>query len=182
VNSGERRQLENKLVAMGFNGVDDPALLEQMADMISHWPGDKHDFLMTALNECDTAKDRKDMYEAIRPKLKFKPLSLQTYEDRIALKAGALISQRTMRVEGDAPKPIEVGERHFIETAPKMATHAIATLKCHKCSKVEKFVADTPVGAMIEGRRAGWVRDPGPNKEMCPTCCAIGILGQEVVQ
>src|SRR5258708_22094216 len=102
----DKRRLENELVVMGLAGLNDPELIQQLADLVSAWPGDKHDYMRDLLNECDADK-RSEMYEALRPKLTFKALSLQQYEAQIALKAGAMVGQGRMRVEGQAPKPIE---------------------------------------------------------------------------
>src|ERR1035438_1580615 len=105
----EKRQLDNMLLREGLANLGDPELIEQLANLISNWPGDKHDFMRDLLNQCDVDK-RYEMYNAIVPKLGFKALSLPQYESQIALKAGAMVSQGRMRVEGDAPKPIQVGD------------------------------------------------------------------------
>src|SRR5258708_32998443 len=162
----QKRRLENELVVMGLAGLNDPELIQQLADLVSAWPGDKHDYLRDLLNECDQDK-RYEMYEAIAPKLKFKALAFEQYEAQIAAKAGSMVSQGRMRVEGSAPKPIEIGGSKLRAVPRELATSAVATLQCHVCSKVGKFLADTPAGAMIEGRKARWMRDPGVNKEMC---------------
>jgi hypothetical protein len=169
MNQKEKRQLENQLVTMGLVGLSDPDLIQQLADLVSAWPGDKHEYLRDLLNECDPDK-RYDMYDAIAPKLRFKPLSYSQYEAQIALKAGEMVSQKRMRVEGQTPRPIEVGG-HKLAMVPKSeATGAVATVRCHRCSKTERFLADTPAGAMIEARKAGWTREKGVNKEACPEC------------
>src|SRR5574337_665823 len=179
MNAKERRQLENQLLTMGLARLDDPELIQQLADLISHWPGDKHEFLRDLLNECDADK-RYEMYHAIAPKLRFKALSLPQYEAQIAERAGALMSKRMMRAEGPAPKPIEIGG-HKLRVVPRsQATGAVATLSCHNCGKTERFLDETPAGAMIAGRRAGWVRDKALNKETCPKC-AEKIAAEEIV-
>src|SRR3954468_5966695 len=105
MNQDAKRKLENELLKMGLAKLSSPELIAQLAQMINQWPGDKHEFLMGLINECDD-KDRSEMYNAIRPHLKFKALPLDTYVCHIAERAGAMISQRRMRVEGTAPKPI----------------------------------------------------------------------------
>jgi hypothetical protein len=181
-----KRKLETELLTMGLAKLNSPELIAQLASMINQWPGDKHEFLMGLINECDD-KDRSEMYNAIRPHLKFKPLSLETYVSRIAERAGAMVSQRRMRVEGSAPKPIQVGDASYVKVPPALATGVVITLRCYKCPKVEKFVSDTQAGGMIAGRKAGWTREPGVNKEVCADCKSkevaheVAVLGRDTV-
>jgi hypothetical protein len=179
----EKRNLETGLMQMGLAGLQadgspSAELVQWIADIVNHWDGyenrlgewvDKHKFLRDLLNEC-VADARSEMYTAICPKLTFKPLRLEDYESMIALKAGALVSQRRARVTGDAPKPIEVGGIRYAAAPKFIATNVVATLRCHRCNVVTQFVAPTPAGAMIEGRKAGWTREAGINKETCPEC------------
>jgi hypothetical protein len=165
----EKRKLETELMAMGLAGLDDPNLIQQLAYLVSSWPGDKHDFLRDLLNECEPAK-RYEMFNAIAPKLAFKPLSYSWYEAAIGLRAAELVSRGEMLVIGDAPKPIEINGKRFRKVSRKDATGALATLTCHHCHKSEYFLAKTPVGAMTAARDAGWVRDKGLNKEVCMEC------------
>src|SRR5579872_377875 len=107
-----KRRLETELVKMGLRPVDDPELIQQLADLVSGWPGDKHEFMRDLVNECEP-KDRYDMYHAIVPRLKFKALTLEQYESQIALKAGAMVSQGRMKVEGRPRDAIEIGGHKF---------------------------------------------------------------------
>jgi hypothetical protein len=165
----EKRKLENELMVMGLAQLNDPALIQQLAMLVNAWPEDRHEYLMSLLNECEPAQ-RSEMYNAITPYLHFKPWSLDTYLMRNAEKAGAMISQNRLRVEGEAPKPITVGGVDYAAVPLRDATHAIATVRCHVCNKVEKFLADTPAGAMIAARKDGWQRDKSVNKEICAIC------------
>src|SRR4051812_41364795 len=99
------------------------------------------------------------MYHAIAPKLKFKALPLAQYEIRIQEKAGALVSKRQARVEGQAPRPIEIGKDTYRQVHQDAATHVVLTLSCSKCPRKQRFVGETPVSAMIEARKLGWKRD-----------------------
>lgn len=160
--------------------LNDPEKLQVFADLVSQWPGDKHDFLRDLLNECDPT-NRYDMYTALAPRLKFKALSFSQYESQIALKAGQMVSQRLMRVEGSAPPPIEINGHKVQITAGEKANCGWAVARCHVCDKVEKFVADTPVGAIIAARKAGWVRAKGIDQETCAECWAeLAVAENEV--
>lgn len=169
MNQEEKRKLENQLLVMGLSRMNDPELIQQLADLVSNWQGDKHDFFQDLLNECD-ANRRAEMYNAMAPKLRFKALPLSQYEMRISERAGKMVSQGKMRVEGQAPRPINVGNQKYAEVDQEHATHAMLTLHCYKCTFYERFLGETPVGAMIEGRKAGWIRDQVRNKEVCPKC------------
>lgn len=176
----EKRKLENALLTEGLAKLDSPELIEQMANLVNNWPGDRHEFLMGLINECDD-RDRSEMYNAIRPHLKFKPLPLDTYVAHIAERAGALVSQRSMRVEGSRPAPIQVGKDAYVQVPRALSDKAVVTLRCYKCPKQERFVSSTPAGAMIEGRKAGWIRVAGVNKECCAECAANLVASEQVV-
>lgn len=170
MNQKEKRELENALIVAGLPGLSDPDLIQQMANLVSAWPGDKHEYMRDLLSECD-AEQRYEMYQAIAPRLHgFKALSFSQYEAQIMLKAGAMVSHRLLRVEGARPEPIIVGGEKYVAVPQREASHAVATVRCHHCLKDDRFIADTPVAAMLEARKAGWTREPGVNKECCPEC------------
>ncbi len=211
----EKRQIETQLLRMGLaglqvNGDPSPDLVAQLAEVVNNWQGspnrhgewiDRHKFLRDLLGECDEA-GRGEMYSAIVPYLRFKALPLASYETMIVDRINVLTSKRAMRVEGQAPRPLLVGDRNAIakaadrrlarknrnarqqlqagdifvaESRPENATHVMATLKCYKCPKVANFLGDTPAGAMIAARKAGWVRDMAVAKETCPACAKLPV-------
>lgn len=165
MNQDQKRHQENELIVkglVGLLGISETDLIQQFADIISSLPASEcHQYLQDALNECDHA-DRVAMYEALRPRLKFKALPLGTYEARIAEKAGAMVTRGHARVEGSTPKPVEVGE-----------PQASAKLRCHACEVIEKFDGATPVDALSKARQAGWVKTPELDEETCPNCKLI---------
>lgn len=158
MNVDERRKLENQLMVMGLNRLEDPELVPQMAAIINQWGG--HDFFEAMLGECDASK-RTEMYEALRPHLKFKPLPLEQYITHIKEHAANVAS---------ASEPIQVGTQKFMEVLPEDADACIATLTCYKCTRTEDFVGASPVDAAVKARSAGWVRDLVKQKEICPKC------------
>ena len=56
VNQDAKRKLENELLVMGLARLDNPELIQQLADMVSNWKGDRHDFFRDLLNECEAEK------------------------------------------------------------------------------------------------------------------------------
>ena len=181
MNQSEKRKLDNHLLAMGLPRLNDPELIERLAALVREWHGDRHGFFRDLLNECDADK-RYEMYQAMAPKLlPFKAFPLQQYEMQIAEEAGALISQRKMRVEGQRLAPIQVGRDTFVPVPKALATGAVATVRCHRCPKVERFQDETPTGAMLKARKAGWIREAGFNKECCAECAAKLVASEQIV-
>lgn len=170
MNQKDKRKLENELMACGLTKLEDPAFLDVFAAMIDQFPGDKHWFLQGLINECDPPQ-RYEMYHGLVPRIRsFKPMPLDTYICRIAEEAGRMVSQGRMQVEGPKPRAIEIGGHKLAIVPQKESSGAVATVRCHRCPKVDRFLAETPAGAMIEARKAGWVREKGVNKETCPAC------------
>lgn len=177
----EKRQLETELLKMGLAGLSasgdpSPDLIQQIAAMVNAWPGmpnrhgewiDRHKFLRDLLAECDQA-DRQEMYSAITPHLSFAVYPLAQYETMMTERMSRLVSKGAARAEGRAPRPIKLGGRKFCRAAAGEATHAIATLLCPNCGKQKRFIGDTPVGALIAARKAGWARMP--DIWTCPMC------------
>lgn len=183
MNAKDKRDLDTQLVAMGLaglqaNGNPSPELVQQLASIVNNWQGSptrlgewigKHEFLRDLLNECDRDK-RQDMYEAIRPFLKFKVKAFNHYELMIAERAGNFVSKRKMRVTGEREKPIQVGDHKILITTPGNATLGWAMVRCHQCERIEKFLGETPVDAMYKARAAGWRRNVALEREFCPEC------------
>lgn len=181
MNQKEKRQLETELLKMGLAGLqpdgqESPELVQQIAAIVNHWKAapnrhgewiDRHKFLRDLFAECDTAH-RNEMYTAIVPHLNFPALPLERYVAMMTERMDRLVSKKAARLEGKAPHPIEIGGKKYAQTSESAASHAMATLHCQRCWRKARFVADTPAGAMIAARKAGWARMP--DKETCPNC------------
>jgi hypothetical protein len=161
VNQDEKRQLENELTVMGLPGLDDPALVQTMADIVNGYPipGERVEFFCDMLNECEGAR-RREMYEAMRPRLAFVVPSLDACEARIAAKAERMIR----------PKGLPVAAKD--EGALPEGTIEI---ECGGCGKKEQFAGSTPAAAMLEARKAGWGRGPRRGWEHCAECRLMGM-------
>ncbi len=188
----EKRQMETQLLRLGLAGLQENGnpssdLIQQIAAIVNNWQTspnrhgewiDKHKFLRDLLAECD-ASYRNDMYSAIAPYLNFKALPLASYETMISERMENLISKGAARAEGRAPHPIEVGGRKYAEASPGEATHAMATICCQRCWKKKRFIGETPVGALIAAREAGWRRMP--DKWTCPNCVTKVAAGKALL-
>ena len=107
------------------------------------------------------------------PRLKFEAKPLSQYEANIAYRAACMVNQKRMRVEGREPNPVIIQGEKYAEVGEEESTHAVVRLKC-KCGRVSRWMADTPVGAMIKARKDGWVRDKLTNHEKCKKCVSDG--------
>ena len=151
----EKRRLENELTVMGLPGLDDPALVQVMADIVNGYPmpGERVGFFCELLNECEGAR-RREMYEAMRPRLFFAVPSLAACEDMIAAKAERMIRPRGM------PAPLK--EEPFETRAVDMV--------CDACAKTERFEGLTTATARLEAHKAGWGRGLEAGTVFCASC------------
>ena len=173
MNQDEQRELENRLVAMGMSGVNDPEMLTVFARIIEDFPGDKHWFYRGMINECEPAK-RRDMYYSLKARFtSFKPLPLETYLAQIAERASEMVSHRIIRVEGPAPGAVNVGGEYYVDAKEGTSTHTAVKLTCSKCTKQKVFIGTTFVDAIIKARKKGWVKDQMNDKDVCPKCPAV---------
>jgi hypothetical protein len=192
VNQDDKRQMENFLLkqdwpTLDVDGSPSGDLLLFFASILNeHKPYenrhgewiDQHKMMRDLVNECEPAR-RQQLYGDLKAHLNFKLLPLSTYEDMIAEKAGKLISQRRMNVVGEAPA-IQIGG-HVVPVVEKEKSTAVAVmLRCHLCHFKDNIIGETHVTAMINARKAGWVRDKALNKETCPAC-AVKRASEEVV-
>lgn len=73
MNATEKRQLDNELMSMGLGKTNDPNLILQLAMLVQG-----HEHFMEMIQACEPAK-RTEMYEAMRPHLRFEALPLDRY-------------------------------------------------------------------------------------------------------
>lgn len=185
MNADQGRSLETEVVKLGLAGLaglkdNVGEFVQVIAKVVNTWKStpnrqgewiDRHKFLRDLFAECDQA-ERSDMYSAIVPHLNFKALPLPTYETMMTERMENLVSKGAAKAEGKAPHPTKVGGRLYAEVSEAQATQALVKIHCWTCTRKKNFLADTPAGAMIAARKAGWQRIPtadGP-KEHCSFC------------
>jgi hypothetical protein len=151
----QRRLLENQLIVMGLRKLTDPELIPQMAELIKD-----HEFYLGMLNEV-SGQQRQEMYEALRPHLKFRPWPLETYVAKMKERAAAIESRE---------QPIAVGDKQYQEVPHTHADGVVVDVKCALCPRTNSYFGKTPLTAVILARQDGWVRDKLLNKEVCPKC------------
>lgn len=155
MNADEKRQLENELTVMGLPSLDDPALVQVMADIVNGYPipGERIEFFCEMLNECEGAQ-RREMYEALRPRLAFEVPSLDACEARIAARAERMIRPKGLPAAQKEEEPLEL----TIE------------ILCGGCRKLESYAGRTVADAMSKARKDGWGRGPVRGLEYCAEC------------
>jgi hypothetical protein len=151
----EKRQLENELTVMGLPGLDDPALVQVMADIVNGYPmpAERVGFFCDMLNECEGAR-RREMYEAMRPRLAFDVPSLDACEAQIAAKAERMIRPKGLH----APLKDDGLVERTVE------------LECGGCGNTELFTGLTTADAVLQARKAGWGRGSKQGLEYCVNC------------
>jgi hypothetical protein len=167
----ERQRVNHELKKMGFGGLEDSRMLEQIATLYT-----THDAFRGLL--MSTAPDqRRIAYESLKPHLAFVAKPLDQYEREI--------HERAEREQWDVydgtayPKPFKVGEVESDEyRLHKAAAAAIQQnlhekekglhLTCAKCTRVETFKAPTRKQADKDSHLAGWRSDG--KKNWCQNC------------
>lgn len=155
MNQDHKRALENQLLVMGLPKLDDPNLIQVLADMVNAFPimRERVDFFCDLLNECDAGR-RYEMYTAMTPRLSFEVPSFGECEIRIAQKAERMVGRtRTAKVKNDAE-----------------LTDKILRLECFGCKEKGAFVGLTLTDAMSQAHKAGWGRGPVAGEEFCGNC------------
>lgn len=167
MNQDDKRRLANELTVMGLPGLDDPALVQALADVVNGYPfmQERVEFFCDLLNECEGSR-RTEMYEAMRPRLAFDVPALSVCESRIAAKAERLVGRtRLARAKNGAADDLPA---------------VTLQLKCAGCGTTAEFTELTTAGAMSLARRAGWGRGPVRGQEHCAECRLAAMLPNRV--
>src|SRR5579871_1791973 len=157
---------------MGLNRLEDPELFPQLAQIINAHPGfsNSHAFYLGMLNECEQSR-RREMYDALRPHLKFDVWPLEKYISLLKEHASNVESVDHPVVVGK--EPVKFAGREFREVRLDEAEGCLLKLTCYKCSKWEEFFGISPVEAVTVARGEGWKRDLALQKEVCPKCSGV---------
>lgn len=137
-----------------------------------------HRHLESILSGVDGER-RQQMYDSIRPHLRFEAKPLDAYVAAMGRRAEA----EQLPVQGPDGKLREFSPARDIASIERAAERAIArelekrslTLVCAKCSRQQSFSAvgeETHVDVVLKARKIGWVYDylAEPPVEICPAC------------
>jgi hypothetical protein len=188
--SAQEKTAINRLLAQnGLATLDDPGLVNQLGFLMSQAIRNHGDF-RAMLNRCEPS-ERCNLYESMKPYLRFNVKPLDVYVAELGMMAEA---KRLPIIQADGTlrpfKPAEIesscgdgcnGCRRCADLKVrdlKVAQDAIAeavakyhlTLVCKQCTREESFPGITKPEALKRAREAGWKLDEVSEKEICPGC------------
>ena len=179
-------QLNRILRSAGLSTTSEPfALCAQLGYLVRD-----HAHFQSLLLACDPAQ-RRDMYEALRPHLRFVPKALDVYMAEAAIDAAArrlpvmgedgklheykvpeVFSEETIGILDEMESKIAAED---METAQSAVNTALAKehlhLTCRKCTKAATFDGARRADCVDAARAAGWGYDSWKGgSEICPKC------------
>jgi hypothetical protein len=172
--AAERRKIDAELRKLGFGGLQDPNLNQQIAFFIRN-----HEQFRNQLFSVEPEK-RKLAYDQLRPHLRFpaKPLDVYEAEMKEIAEQKQLPTLREGEVYPTPYKPGEVGTKPKIEVAAEKAIEREAKqedatghifLVCRYCLFGQAFVGENRKAANADAFDEGWRMDG--EKPLCPKCC-----------
>lgn len=155
----ETNTINRTLRARGLPTLDQPGVAEAFARVV-----DDHEDFMKFLRKCEPEEQR-NMYEAMRPHLRFKPKPLEDYQ--IAAKQYAEAAELPVTDEYGMLHPYRIG---VVEVAEVQLW-----AQCAKCGKEGIFMGSTTPDAIFTMRSSGWAYDESSQqKHLCPECLEGG--------
>ncbi|MGH9668273.1 MAG: hypothetical protein ACRD9L_27950 [Bryobacteraceae bacterium] len=169
------RELKGKvnhmLMSHGLGRLEDGAgLMSQMGFLVR----DEAHF-QQLIAACEP-EERRNMYEALRPHLRFAPQSLEHY----LIEARRDAEARQLPVVGEdgqlhAYTPPEVNTVIADTEAAQVAVNEAFARKrlhvvCGKCTREAVFTGDWENDCLVNLRRAGWRYDIGARVDICADC------------
>lgn len=169
----ERSRIDRVLGHMGLGQLGDPGLFAALGFLV-----EGHDHLRQLINACE-APERVNMYNALKPNLRFEAKPLDVYIAELGQEAAAR-QMPTIEADGSL-KPFKVGELRMrsreeaeLETAQNAINEAVAKVHlevaCGHCTRAEIFPGVTRDEALLAARRAGWRYDAERETELCAKC------------
>lgn len=176
--AAERKKIDHELRKLGFGGLDDPNVVQQIAFLIKNHEQFRNQLFSVAPDQ------RRNAYHSLRPHLRFPAKPLDVYEAEMKELADRM-QLPTLR-EGEVyTTPYRAAEINL----DKLATEAIQQNKhevgggslqitCSKCRETGTFRAKLRKDAEKESHQAGWRSDG--RKDYCPKCvptrCTMKLL------
>ena len=129
-----------------------------------------HKHLETFLTSIDDLESRQEVYDSIRPHLRFEAWPL----DRYVAAANSMAERQQLPILGEDGKLHAFKPAQDVKTVEKMIAAVVAdrrlTLTCSKCTEQDTFFRvgmETAVDVRIKALKDGWILVP---KELCPKC------------
>jgi len=162
-NQNSRAFVERQLRRFGIGSIADAiiALAKTIRD---------HKHLETFLTSIESVADRQEVYDSIRPHLRFQAKPLDVY----VASAGQMAEREQLPILGEDGKLHAFKPAQDVKTVENMLAAAIAakklTLTCIRCDRQEEFYQvglETEVDVRKKALTAGWVLFP---EQKCPKC------------
>lgn len=161
----ERTEINHYLMRHGLGGLTDPNLIHQLAFLVRN-----HDHFRQLL-VVQEPQHRHDMYEAMRPHLRFQAKPLDVYIAEAAANFAAAESRA---------KPLEVEAEEALAAA---RAKGWMEFTCARCTRTESYPGMDRLAAIKAARKAGWVYERRTftdkdgkvqvkEREICPRCPA----------
>ena len=163
-----RRTINRFLGNRGLATLDNPAgLCMQIGFLV-----EDEEHFMQLLNRCEP-QHRTEMYESLKPHLRFQPRPLDVLIAELGMQAeieklptvdadGKFHAYRTPEIQTTVERVVEeeISQHHL-------------TLTCRKCTKQAAFHGGRRIDAIWKAREAGWTYDSANGgSEICPDCPA----------
>ena len=146
------------LKSWGLGSLNTPGIVETFARAV-----DDHDHLTRLLKACDPEL-RRDMYDAMRPHLRFRAKPLEDY----------VIAAKESAEAADLPTTDEAGNLHYRSITPNIMTVQVPEfelwVQCHKCQKEAFFYGERKADAIHAMRNSSWAFDEMESLHLCPDC------------
>jgi hypothetical protein len=171
----EENAINRVLRSWGMGSLGEPGVVAQFASLV-----DDHAHFMKLLRACEPHQ-RRDMYEAMAPNLRFPAKPLEDY--MVEAKAHAAAAEYpTLDEQGNLHQyyPPEVNtaswrpDQDVIDTAVNaieaLSARGYLEVTCRKCTKTARFYGQNKAEGIFKAREAGWAYDEITGKETCPEC------------
>jgi len=170
----DRAKVNHALKTLGFGGLDDSGLLDQLAFFVR-----THEQFRGLL--MSTKPDQRRLaYESMAPRLRFAPKPLDVYECEIKEKAereqwdiwnGTPYPSKFKPGEVETPEfRLERLAQEAIEQSAHEKAKGVLTMVCTKCTVAEQFPAEKRQDAVKRAYEGGWrwTDKNGVKKHWCP--------------
>ena len=173
----QRQKINHELKKLGFGGIADPTIFQQIATLYKTHESFRG-LLMSTMPD-----QRRIAYEALRPHLSFTPKPLDVYEREIHEKAEREQWDVIYKDNPHWPQPFKVSEieteeyklarlaEQAIEDAEHEKAKGMLEMVCKTCTVAEYFPAPKRKQAVKAAHDAGWRWDErnGSKRSFCPT-------------
>jgi len=151
----ESHAINRVLTSRGLPNLEEPGTIAQLAYIV-----EDHQHFLELLRACDPQL-RREMYEAMKPHLRFPAHPLEDY----------MIAAKEYAASAELPVMEEDGTLRAY--SPPEISRPVFELqvKCSRCDRTEVFLGERKADAIQRVRRASWAWDESAHaRHYCPQC------------